>query len=74
MDVSWKEVSGKKRNRNGPEMSMSCKQSKVNRYQPSKSISTANSFNGLQERFDDANTIRMGKKVKHPPIFIVKLL
>jgi len=40
VDAPWIEVSGKKRNRNSPEMSIPRKQPKMNRYQLSKPVPT----------------------------------
>jgi hypothetical protein len=51
----------------------------MNRYQPSKLVHTINSFERLEEEFDDGiinireiqrHQIRVGKKAKLPNIFI----
>jgi len=64
----WIEASSKKRNRNdSPEMTMSHKQPKKNEHQLSKPLTTANSFKGLEEVFDDENNnIRVEKTIKSP--------
>jgi hypothetical protein len=74
VDASWKEVSDKNKNQNSPEMSMPCKQLEMNRYQPSKYMSSTKSFDGFEE-FDDASTnIGVGKMiVKLPPIFVARV-
>jgi len=55
-------------------MSMSRKQPKINRYQPSKSVSTTNFFKGLEEKLDDANNnLRVEQISKTPPIPITRI-
>jgi len=74
VDAPWIEVSGKKRNRNSPEMSTPRKQSKINRYQSSKPVPTINSFERLEEESDDENNnIRMKKTAKTLPIFVARI-
>jgi hypothetical protein len=53
VDISWKEISGKKRIWNSSKMSTSRKQPKVNRYQPSKPVPTTNFFEEFEEKLDD---------------------
>jgi len=73
MNVSWIEVSGKKRNRNSFEMSTLRKQAKMNRYQLSKPVLT-NFFEGLEEVLNDENNnIRMEKTAKPPEIFVARI-
>jgi hypothetical protein len=73
VDASWREVSGKKKNRNSSEMSMPRKQPKMNRYEPSKLMSTINSFERLEEELNDVSTnVRLGKITKVPPIFQIR--
>jgi len=73
MDTPWIEVSGKKRNRNSPEMSTLRKQSKMNRYQLSKPIPTTN-FEGFKEEFDDENNnIKYKRQLNpHPSLLLVE--
>jgi len=72
VDVRWIEISGKRRNRNSPEMLTPRKQQKMNRYQLSKPVPT-NSFKELEEEFDDENNIRMEKIAKYSPMFIIRI-
>jgi len=48
------------------------KQLRMNRYQPSKSVSITYSFAGFKQDLDDTNTIRV-KKSKPLPIFILSI-
>jgi len=57
-------------------MSTSCKQPKMNRYQSSKFVPITNSFEGLEEDFDDENNninIMVEKTIKPPPIFLTRI-
>jgi len=68
-DTLWIEASGKKRNRDSREITR--KQSKKNEHQLSKAVTTANSFECLEEVLDDQNNnIRVEEIVKPPFIFV----
>jgi len=74
VDAPWIKVSGRKRNRNSPEMSTPRKQLKMNRYQLSKLVPRTNSFEGLEEELDDENNnISVKKIAKPPPIFVARI-
>lgn len=72
IDDTWKEVSGKKRQRNSPEYeSRHHKQSKLSSYWLSATVPTFNSFASLEDsEQQDHKDALPEKPIKPPPIFV----
>jgi len=62
VDISWIEVSVKKRKQNSPETLMPRKQPKMNSYQLNKTMPITNSIEEFEKELDDENNNTQGRK------------
>lgn len=75
-DDDWKEVTNKKRQRNGPgEQARFQKQTKLNSYWQSALVTTSNNFSSLDDvKQQEEEETKVEKVAKPPPIYVAKVI